>query len=97
MHEIITIDEQMLSQFLTVMMDQNPLHHLEQPVVPGNLLTLLVEQRYRECFQRPLKSISITFVQPTFLGDTLVFDLSLTQFSITTKKLVLIAKGEFNA
>ena len=92
MHEIITIDEQMLSQFLTVMMDQNPLHHLEQPVVPGNLLTLLVEQRYRECFQRPLKSISITFVQPTFLGDTLVFDLSLTQFSITTKKLVLIAK-----
>ena len=97
MHEIITIDEQMLSQFLTVMMDQNPLHHLEQPVVPGNLLTFLVEQRYRECFQRPLKSISITFVQPTFLGDTLVFDLSLTQFSITTKKLVLIAKGEFNA
>ena len=79
------------------MMDQNPLHHLEQPVVPGNLLTFLVEQRYRECFQRPLKSISITFVQPTFLGDTLVFDLSLTQFSITTKKLVLIAKGEFNA
>ena len=97
MRETITIDEQMLSQFLTVMMDQNPLHHLEQPVVPGNLLTLLVEQRYRECFQRPLKSISITFVQPTFLGDTLVFDLSLTQFSITTKKLVLIAKGEFNA
>lgn len=97
MRETITIDEQMLSQFLTVMMDQNPLHHLEQPVVPGNLLTLLVEQRYRECFQRPLKSISITFVQPTFLGDTLVFDLSLTQFSITTKNLVLIAKGEFNA
>ena len=97
MHEIITIDEQMLSQFLTVMMDQNPLHHLEQPVVPGNLLTFLVEQRYRECFQRPLKSISITFVQPTFLGDTLVFDLSLTQFSITTKKLVLIAKGELTA
>ena len=97
MRETITIDEQMLSQFLTVMMDQNPLHHLEQPVVPGNLLTLLVEQRYRECFQRPLKSISITFVQPTFLGDTLVFDLSLTQFSITTKNLVLIAKGELNA
>ena len=97
MRETITIDEQMLSQFLTVMMDQNPLHHQEQPVVPGNLLTLLVEQRYRECFQRPLKSISITFVQPTFLGDTLVFDLSLTQFCITTKNLVLIAKGELNA
>ena len=97
MHEIITIDEQMLSQFLTVMMDQNPLHHLEQPVVPGNLLTFLVEQRYRECFQRPLKSISITFVQPTFLGDTLVFDLSPTRFSITTKNLVLIAKGELTA
>lgn len=97
MRETITIDEQMLSQFLTVMMDQNPLHHQEQPVVPGNLLTLLVEQRYQGYFECPLKSISITFVHPTFLGDTLVFDLSPTRFSITTKNLVLIAKGELTA
>lgn len=90
----IHIDEQMLSDFLTVMQDQNPLHHGDKPVIPGNLLTLLVEQSYQNYFQLALKSISIDFCHPTFLGDSIMLNLSLTSFSLTNKNLQIIAKGE---
>lgn len=94
MHKSIHIDEQMLSDFLTVMQDQNPLHHGDKPVIPGNLLTLLVEQSYQDYFQLPLKSIAIDFCQPTFLGETIVLKLSPTNFSLTNKNLQIIARGE---
>lgn len=94
MNKVIQIDKQQLTQFLTVMQDQNPLHHQNNPVIPGNLLTLLVEQGYQDYFQLPLTSIAIDFCQPTYLGETLMLNLSPTGFCMTNEDLQIIAKGE---
>lgn len=45
------INERDLVNYLKISYDTNPLHSLEQPIIPGNLLLYLLEKMYQKTYQ----------------------------------------------
>lgn len=58
------INERDLVNYLEISYDTNPLHSLEQPIIPGNLLLYLLEKMYQKTYQEQLTYLKVTFFHP---------------------------------